>query len=266
MNVSINPYHPSRAIARIDVNLRAHLPSGMTWTEPDDADLLVFPVFGRHDHVAIWADYIKKEGRKYALIQLSLKSTRNPDPADWLELWQGAVCVWSYYYLPGKFNFYHAPLGADPAIFHPLNINRSYVVGTTGNYPRTECLFEVEKAAREAGQRMLKIHSVSNEELNHQYNQCYYMSGLRHKEGFELPAAEGMLAGARPILFDTPDFRQWYDGIAEFIPEDNILATINNLTRLFKSSPLQVSPKEIMLARWRFDWGRVVTGFWERCL
>jgi hypothetical protein len=266
MNVSINPYHPSRAIARIEINLRAHLPSGMTWTEPDDADLIVLPVIGRHDHCVIWAKLFKEQGRKYAIIQLSLKSTRNPDPADWLELWQGAEVVWSYYFLPGKFNFYHAPLGADPAIFRPLNIERAYVVGTTGQYPRAECLWEVEKAASGAGQRMLKIHSVSNEELNRQYNQCHYISGLRHKEGFELPAAEGMLAGARPILFDTPDFRQWYDGIAEFIPEGNFLATINHLTRLFQSDPVSVSNKEVMYARYRFDWKRIVSEFWGRCL
>ena len=266
MNVSINPYHPSRAIARIEIALRSHLLTGMNWTEPEDADLLVLPVIGRHDHIVIQANTIKAEGRKYAIIQLSLQSTRNPNPADWLELWQGAKVVWSYSYLPGKFNFYHAPLGADPKIFYPLNLDRSYIIGMTGATPRTECLWEVDKAARAANRQALKIHAISKEELNRQYNQCHFISGLRHKDGFEMPAAEGMLAGTRPVMFDTPNYRQWYDGMAEFIPEGNPLAVVNSLAKLFENGPIPVSKKEIGYARFRFNWKRIVKVFWEQCL
>jgi hypothetical protein len=265
MNVTIHDYPPSIDISRIEHKLRKYAPANVEWTDLQNAELVIIPVIGRHDHITRFVDTITKSGRKYVVLQVSLKSTRNPNPADWLELWQGAVMVWSYYWLPGKFHLYHAPLGADPLLFHPLNLERKYVVGMTGQYTRTECLWELEKAARSIDEKALKIHAENDEQMNVQYNQCRYISGLRHKEGFELPAAEGMLAGARPILFDTPDFRYWYDGIAEFIPEGNPLSTINHLTRLFQLD-FPVSGHEVMYARYRFDWERIISRFWERCL
>lgn len=269
MNVSFAPYHrPSLAIQRIEAAMKAYSPTVITWTDLDHADLQIFPVTGRHDHVYIQARELKRQGRKYAILQLALKSTRNPNPEDWLLLWQGAAVVWSYYYLEGNFNFYHSALGADAQLFYPLNMVRTYLVGMTGTYTRTECLWEVEKAARAVSQKALKIHTQGDERLNQAYNQCCYISGLRRKEGFELPAAEGILAGARPILFDTPDFRYWYDGIAVFIPEGNLLATINQLERVFRNSEvsLPVSDNEIMYARYRFNWTRILKGFWEKVL
>lgn len=263
MLVSLNPYRPSLAINRIEAALRQYAPESVEWVEPEEAELIIFPVIGRHDQTTRKAQQLLSEGRKYAVIQLALKSTRNPDPADWLELWAGAAIVWSYYALPRKFNFYHAPLGADANIWYPLHIQREYMVGTTGSYTRTECLWEVEKAARMTDNRMLKIRADSDAEMNKQYNLCSFISGLRTKEGFELPAIEGMLAGARPILFDTPTFRQWYDGVAEFIPEGNMLATMNQLIALFRRGPVPVTGIERRYAMIRFDWKWIIGGFWE---
>jgi hypothetical protein len=82
MNISINPYRPSMAIARIEAALRKHAPAGVEWTDIQDADLIIFPVIGRHDQTTTAARELVRSGRKYAVIQLALKSTRNPDPAD----------------------------------------------------------------------------------------------------------------------------------------------------------------------------------------
>ncbi len=266
MNVSLNYYRPSMAIARIEQNLRAYLPAAHTWVDPEDADLLIFPVCGRRDHTLISSHDLLKQGRKYAVIQLSLKSTRNPDPKDWQEVWHNAEVVWSYYHLCGDFNFYHAPLGADPKLFYPLHTDRKYAVGMTGSYTRAECLWEVEKAARAAGMRALKIRAPTDKDLNVAYNSCRFISGLRRKEGFEMPAIEGFLSGARPLLFDTPDFRYWYDGIADFVPEGNPLAVVNCLESHFRDASSSVTAKEIGYARFRFNWERIINGFWVRCL
>lgn len=266
MNVNLNFNHDSKAIGRLDKALHMYAPADVTWTDYDNADLVIIPVIGRRNHVWRLAGELLKQGRKYAIIQLSLRSTRNPDPNDWQEIWENAQVVWSYYWLDGNFNFYLSPLGADPKLFYPLNYPRDRLVGMTGTYTRAECLWEVEKAARNVGARALKIRAETDEELNQQYNRCLYISGLRHKEGFEMPAVEGMLAGTRPILFDTPDFRRWYDGIAVFIPEGNVLHTVNQLTKLFSAEPEPVLPKEVMYTRYRFDWEHIIHGFFDRCI
>jgi hypothetical protein len=79
-------------------------------------------------------------------------------------------------------------------------------------------------------------------------------------------AVESLLCGTRPIMFDTPNYRQWFDGLAEFIPEESVSMTSYYLYKVFKKEPVLVSDAEIEDARKRFDWERLVKGFWERCL
>lgn len=268
MNVCIEqPRWPSLAIGRIIDAFRANAPSDVEFTLcSSEADLVILPVTGRRDHTLAKIKDILFRGRKYAIIQLSLKSTRNPNPADWLELWQGASVVWSYYDLPGKFNFYQAPMGADHATFFPLSLDRNFSIAITGEYTRTECIWECDKASRNAGLRNLHIKDASDEEINYYYNQCRYVNGLRHKEGFELPAAEGLLAGTRPVMFDTVNFRRWFDGLATFIPEEDQEKVANRLTRLFLGRYSEVSDRERTEATRRFDWSSLMKGFWDRCL
>jgi hypothetical protein len=264
MNVYIDhPQWPGNAISRIVTNLNLYLPKDITIVyDPDDADFTVLIIVGRRDHAVIKARKVKN----YAVAQLSLKSTRNPDPEDWMELWSGAKVVWSYYDLNGKFNFYHTPLGADSRIFHPLNLEHKYAIGVTGGYTRTECIFECNEAARKLGRSIARIKDATDEELNFMYNQCDYVSGLRRKEGFEMPAAEALLCGIRPIMFDTPNYRQWFDGFAEFIPEEDMESVCMSLVKLFQEEPRKVTKEEMMDAKTGFDWKYIISGFWERCL
>jgi glycosyltransferase involved in cell wall biosynthesis len=81
-----------------------------------------------------------------------------------------------------------------------------------------------------------------------------------------MPAAEGLCCGVRPILFDAPHYRTWYDGLAEFIPETDREQIIKDLTSLFKKPIREVTPNEIEDARARFDWEKIVTNFWKLCL
>jgi len=267
MNVNLDESGDSRSVLRVWENLRLIHPGNIFLVDRAEADLVVIPAYGRHDHIEIETRELKREGREYAIIQLALQSTRNPNPEDWLEIWQGAKVVWSYYALPGKFNLYHAPLGADSKVFHPLNLDRGYLVGTTGNYARAECLWEVGSAARKVGWDMLRITGLTHdEEINRAYNDCKFISGLRRKDGFELPVVEGLLAGARPIVFDTPNYRQWYEGLARFIPERTPAETVINLMNLFCDDFAPVTSLDISYARDMFNWSALIKDFWERCV
>lgn len=98
------------------------------------------------------------------------------------------------------------------------------------------------------------------------YSMCQFVAGLRRCEGFEMPAAEGLLCGARPIMFDAPHYRAWFDGLAEFIPETDAASVTNALEGLFREGAVPVSQSEKWDARGRFDWQRLVTGFWTKVL
>ena len=108
---------------------------------------------------------------------------------------------------------------------------------------------------------------ITDDELVARYNDCQFVSGLRRHEGFELPAAEGLLCGARPILYDQPHYRDWYAPWAEFIPEsedrDQRAADIEAVLRR-GARPL--TKDELTAAAARFDWSTIVSGFWTRIL
>lgn len=285
MKVYFSDPRPSLAIGRVIANLASHLPEGVTQTDDREAaDFIVLHVTGRNVHITQTAQRILESGRKYAVIQYAVKSTRNPDPKDWLPLWQGAQVVWSYYDLLGDvrgFPFYHAPLAADPTVFFKDERQRDYRVGTQGSEAsyRIECGGEVRLAAFLAGVRVLHVgprfasdpivdHVVnaSDEDVRAAYNRCEFFACLRRKEGFELPAIEALLCGARPIMFDTPNYRQWFDGSAEFIPEDGIAETATRLKHLFKKGAQPVSDLEMEAVKFAFNWEHIIGGFWERCM
>lgn len=268
------------ATARVALNLTKYMPKDAVLTcGPESAELVILHVVGRHDHVAKAAAKMRANGQQYAIIQYVLGSCRNPDPKDWLEIWGGAKVVWSYYdlheYVPG---LYHAPLAADPDIFFKENAEKKYMVGTVGQTYQAECFGEVRLAAFQAGGKVLHIgppiapdpnmewfQDVTDDQLRLLYNQCHHFSALRRKDGFELIAVEALLCGVRPVMFDTPDYRFWFDGLADFVPEDNPGEVVAHLGMLFRSKVKPVTDAEIEETRLRFDWKKVVTGFWEKC-
>jgi len=272
------------SVDRVVKALRGFLPIGTIKVDNiEEADLVVLHVAGRHDNQLRQAEKIKQAGAQYAVIQYALKSTRNPDPKEWLTLWNGAKVVWSYYDLSRYIkNLYHAPLGADPTFFYPQEAKKDYLVGTLGieNCYQTECFGEVHLAAYLAGGKVVHVGKLANEnpivdvhltvdddELCAIYNRCKWFSALRRKDGFEMTAVEALLCGTRPIMFGTENYRQWFDGLAEFIPEGRTPAeAVHSLTKIFKGKPSPVTDDEIKEAKKRFDWYTNITGFWERCL
>jgi hypothetical protein len=271
----------SFGISRVVHNLGKYLPAGFeTVADPAAADLVLLHVIGRRDHVLKQAQEITQSGRQYAVIQYSLESTRNPDPQDWLPLWSGAKVVWSYYDLAQYANrFYHAPLAADPEAFYPQVAEKDYLVGSNGNCYRDECIGEIHLAAYQAGGNAVHVGTnfdnnpivdyrtnPTDDEFREVYNQCQFFSALRRKDGFEIVAIEALLCGVRPIMFDAPRFRQWFDGLAEFVPECDPGELAGRLKKIFRDGPRPVTDAEIAETKSRFDWKRSVSGFWERCL
>lgn len=269
----------SNGISRVAFNLAKYLPEH--WevaTGSESADLTVIHVRGRHDHVANMAARIKAEGRQYAIIQYVLESCKNPDPKDWLTIWGGAKVVWSYYnlhqYVP---ELYFAPLAADPKLFYREDEPTSYLVGCNGEDYRAECLAEVRTAAFGLGKvlhvgpdfaadpNVTALQNITDAQFRKAYNQCEWFSALRRKDGFEMVAVEALLCGARPILFDAPRFRTWFDGLAEFIPEGTPAEVVSSLKELFQRGPRPVTDDEIAETKARFDWSRICGEFWSRC-
>lgn len=275
------PKVASPSLVRVTNALTRFKPDNVEITDnKKEADLTIIHVIGRQDQVS------EQAVGKYAVIQYALRSTLRPKVHGWLNLWGNAQLVWSYYDLPelcredkviADFDFYHSPLGVDES-FERLNVSKRYIVATTGQSYLTESVRECIFAARELGLSVFHLGEdvkrenvvcktgITDYELASVYSQCEFVSGLRRVEGFELPAAEGLVCGARPILFDQPHYRQWYEGLGVFIPEAPRDEVIKSLTDLFKVGPVPISNAEIQEAKRRFNWQSIIKGFWERLL
>lgn len=253
----------------------------------DVADLIVINVNGRRDKVLRKIKPILSNGKSYAIIQHCLRSTKTKSTSDWLDIWKNAKVVWSAYNLKHKleedgntldFNFYHSGFGVDSKIFYPLNIDKKYLVCTLGPAYLSESVRELIIAADNVNAQVAYIgkadiekdnvtcfKNISDEEVNKIYNQSHYVSGLRRIEGFEFPAAEGLLAGARPLLYDAEHYKDWYAGVGEFVPETERSQIANDLTALFKKDIKKVSVDDINEGIKRFNWEKIITNFWSLC-
>ncbi len=260
----------SLAMKRVAIALQTYAPPDMEFvSHSSEADLVVLHVIG-YPETEEAVNTLIKRGKKYVIMQYCVRTTQKPDTKDWLLLWQMAEAVWSYYDLEAmlnvdfgvdlrdwKFPFYHAPLGVDAAFRKVSHYNRTigamtsgYVCGSKG-----EAIEEVGKAAihnglpvvhlgpssivssegghiAPLGHRWSSVTGIDDTALAQLYSRSRWVSGLRHGEGFELPAAEGLCCGARPILFDRPEMRRWYDGHAVFVPESSGDRLTEELTKL----------------------------------
>lgn len=305
MRVYLQPPQPSRGLERIATALRRYAPSTVeVLSFPRNADLTVIYTIGRRD--AVWrqvADILSR-GKKYAVVQVCLRSTMTPRTDDWLEIWRSAEIVWSYYNLQRAIamdatnnddgsvthdiqyqvfaNFYHAPLGVDGSVFYPRDRDShcSYIVVSSGLSRLSESVRECWLAAEQVDRDYLHIgmkhgpfggrpdfiNDVTDDYLAEHLSDTEFVSGLRRKEGFELPAAEGLLCGARPICFDNEDWRWNYKNWAIYINEGSRQDVVDQLVNIFKQGPLPVTAAEREEAAHWFNWERIVGEFWQRCL
>ena len=224
----------------------------------------------------------------YVLLQYCYLTTERPDASFWLPVFRRARLVMSYYDLHAltardDFAFHHAPLGVDGATFHDRGLGRDAVVLTTGYVLEGEAIAECHDAAFRVlrGSRGGMIHvgpafwthrgleiveGISDEQLAQRYSRSKYVSGLRRHEGFELPVVEGLACGARPVCFDNPCYRQWFEGHAVFVPELPPDELVRVLADVFREDPAPVTAAERDAVLAAFDWRRIVGRFWERVL
>lgn len=281
----------SRGLQRVYDALIRYKPDRVEVTkDPSAADLHILHVIGRHDHVERKIESLK--GKQYAMIQYCVRSTMNPEAEDWVHMWQDSKLVWSYYDLPKiceeecagtmlspiPFPFYHSPLGADSEIFYERETSqgRRFIVLGMSQHALSESVRECAIASKNLEKTMLHIghnlrreytlnkENIDDNMLAYYYSKSQFVSGLRRDEGFELPAAEGILCGARPILFDKPHYRKWFDGLAEFIKETDRDGVIKQLEELFRYGARPVTEAEKAFARVKFNWEIIIKNFWLR--
>ncbi len=288
MNVFLRPIGlHSRAMVRVAEALTAYAPPDINVVDqPERADLSILHAIGPGLFERI------DENQPRAVIQYCFK-TAGYTLERWQEIWKGSEVVWSYYDLAPyggdrDFSFYYAPLGVD-APFTTAKLNgqaRTIGVMSSGyvSGPACEAIEEIAWAADTAGLHVVHlgpsnvvgmpekknnwaaVSGISDEELAQLLRTTKWVSGLRHIEGFELPVLEGLMCGARPIVFDREETREWYDGHAVFVPETVGDRLVDSLSTVLSRDPEPVTEKERARVAARFDWAQIAPAFWRRLL
>lgn len=292
MRAYVDTHIQARGIGRVVAALRAHAhESGVTVVDrKEDADLVVHHVVGEQnfDDVPIWQRVAQdhENGRRAAMVQYCVRSAGSQP--FWSELWGMSAVVWSYLPIPEQpwpVRRYRAPLGIAPPFLQDQPARRRDVGVVTTGYvagPGAEAIEEVAQAAARAGlavihvgpypERMRKpppgrfgcLFGITDADLAGLYRRARFVSGLRHVEGFELPAVEGLSCGARPIMFDREDARTWHGDAARYVPEGDGAPLVEALEALLRAPYEPVCREDVEDARIRFDWARIVRGFWSR--
>jgi hypothetical protein len=282
MKVFANNLIKDYAISRIENAFKRYSPSNIEFVNTEDeADFVIIYAYGQRRKIWWRVCRLLQQGKKYAIVQTAIRSTTNPRTQDWLQIWNNAELVWSYYDLPklcqedGIFhwlqgaidespygNFYHAPLGVNSQVFKEIKMDggRDMTIAYGGN--RNESVDEIVEACHGTGYRLGQ--GLTDEQLAKVYSSCEFVSGLRKVEGFELPVIEGLLCGARPIIYDRQHYRNWFSDFALRInEEDSKKIRINQLEDIFKRGAKTVSWEEKELVKKRFNWETIIKGFWE---
>lgn len=286
MKVYVENFLQDSAILRITNAVKRYSSSIRTFVDSvEAADFVIVCAYGHRRKIKYYVERLLAQNKKYAVIQLSIRSTPHPGTESWIPIWEKAELVWSYYNLPElckkdkttvNFNFYHAPLGVDSKIFKETKHKRNFLIASTGSGKpwNKECKNEILLAAKDLGKKIFQLgpgenndiitysNNVDDMVLAEYYSQCGFVSGLRRIEGFELPVIEGLLCGARPICFDTSNYRQWFDELAEFIPEDAHIH--ENLRKLFLKGAKPVTETEKRYVKTMFNWDTIIKNFWAK--
>lgn len=291
MRVYIAPaYVTAIALDRVNKALVEYAPDYVEFVDTEaEANLVVMHVAGRRDHILRDVQRIEANRQQHAIIQYSQRDTQRPDAYAWLSIWKHARVVWSYldlnHYIQERgrhkpmHQLYLAPLGVDTTAFYPHGGEREYTICTSGRLYMTESIREAHHATGRVGGKMIHLgpdfyskpemecySGLTDDEVAQLYSRCQFVAGLRRREGFELPAAEGLLCGARPIVFNRRHYMMWYGDWAEYIPEQGRKEVIASLERLFRQGPRPVTETERIQAALRFHWPNLVKGFWDGCL
>lgn len=271
------PRNLSRAMHRINHHLRETAPSGVTFVDdPGRADLQILDVVGQGSLRYLGC-------RDYVLIQHGYRTTETPDAAHWLPLFHGARLVVSFYDLPtltgsDSFPFLRSPWGVDANVFRlpPPGTDRDLGVLTTGYSTAGEAILESHQSVVATGgygahlgrvdglpAETLQFSDLGDSEVVALYQRARYVSGLRRHEGFELPVIEGLACGARPICFDTANYRYWFGDHAVYVPERFGADLVEALTDAVRRPPVPVTDAERDQVTRQFAWATIGADIWS---
>lgn len=273
---------PDLAIQRIVKALKLYAPSEVEFVDSEDkAEIVIIYAYGQRRGVKYHSERLLKQDKAYSIVQLCLRNTSNPKTIDWMPIWHKSRLVWSYYNLPNMieeegntyvpFPFYFSPLGVDTTVFKETKCEKKYLVGICSHGLSRECLSEVIQAAEICKGKVFHFGGklskpIPDKELALMLSQCKYVTGLRRHEGFELPIIEGAMCGARPITFDLPQYKQWFESLAMFIPQRHSKHVVEALVEIFKKEPKSITKIEKEnVAKW-FSWKNIVNGYWSELL
>lgn len=264
---------------RVDKAYHDWAPSTVQWVDtPEEADVQIVHILGKGELKNI-------KNPNYIVIQSCYHTQDIPPTDDGLRpLWENAILVVSFHDLPSyqpnwDFRFHGMPFGADDCVFFPTPRSRSRAkaVLSTGHISSTESLEELFTACVETGYKMAHLgadfgwdtdtfkhyENLSDEDVRVLYNTVNYTSCLRRIEGFELPAIEGLLCGARPITFSLSTYR-WYHKYAVVIEDTNSRDITESLIHVLKGNiGLPVTDEEIEEVRQAFSWSVLIPEFWN---
>lgn len=286
--LDVIPHTLSRAMHRVALALRRSSPYEVVDSR-GNADIEIVHATGVRD-LAEYIDEIKHAGRRVVMLQYCFQTGGTVD--EWRSIWERVDLVWSY--LPtlkphlGDLLFLY-PLGVAPELMTQsvddlLRSQRSGVL--TSGYVAHRDGEAIGEVARAASMRNLPvIHlgppnpvgllnkatdwrsmlNVSDKDLARVYGSLQAVSGLRFFEGFELPAAEGLVNGARPIMFERSDASIWFSDMAAYVPEfeSGSRQLVDAIADAFDSMK-PVTRDEIERARQHFDWRVICADFWKR--
>ena len=288
MNVFVKNQTDSIAIDRIENAIKKYAPKNINFCDrTQESDLVILFINGRYDNFKRLTEELLNQGKKYVMVQLCLKSTKKPNARDWVPMWEKAELVWSYYDLyricdeeniNKNFNFLHAPLGIDDAFLNQKpSKNKDYIISSSGVGYLIESVRECIIAAEIVGGRVFHVgpvvtnrknvdfsNGMSDKDLANKLSTCKYVSGLRRLEGFEIPVIESFVCGARPIVFDRTDNRNWFNDFAIFIEETNRSEIIKDLTKIFEGKYNPPTEQEIEKVKNRFNWEKIISQFWKK--
>lgn len=293
MKVYVKNPPMSHAMERVTANLIRYSGSTRITDNIDEADLVVLHTIGFPETESM-VEAIRKRRQKYAIIQYCVRTTQRPSTLDWIELWKGAELVWTYYDLETMYRedlngvespsladqgirIYRSALGVDSTVFRPWDVQKTHLIGTSGYVAESEGVLEANRAVNALGGKQFHLgpelpeltntwfkSGIPDKVLAQLYSQCKYVAGLRRGEGFELPAAEAIMCGVRPICFDQPHYRDWYGDLAYYIPEGSPDEVTAALTELLSQEPMPISAEDREIAAARFNWETICRGFWSQ--
>lgn len=277
----------SRAMWRTAEALKRYAPPWVEFVCEADAQLVFLHTIG-YDAV----DYsfkLQAQNKHYAVLQYCLRTTQRPNTREWVTFWALSRGVFSYYDLNALARedgitrdipkFVRVPLGVDSNVFYPRPmLHHPYLAFTSGYVAQSECLEEVADAAARVNGLVFHLGpagtvnrdnnfsalDISDDELAQKYSASRYVTGLRRTEGFELPCAEGLLSGCRPILFDRSHYRDWFGDFAEYVPEGGPATVTNALEEIFRRPYRAVCEPEIARAREIFSWEKFANAVWRQ--